>query len=86
MGDCGEDFKAFGEYKKQQKEERKNSNLSHMQSCGLIYTADASGSLHFKTRKGKVVFYPSTGRFQHGSGVFRGGALACEIYVREMDG
>lgn len=84
MGDCGEDFKALSAYRKEKKKDRHEDNKSHMIKCGLCYQVDASGSMHFETDKGKVIFYPTTNKYQHKGSVRYGSAKAAEKYIRSL--
>lgn len=84
MGDCGDDFKALSEYHRQKKRDRQTENMQRMQASGLVYSTDTSGSLHIYTDKGKVIFYPTTNKFQHKGKVRYGNAAACEKYVRSL--
>lgn len=84
MGDCAEDFKALKAYHKDKKAARQAENLKALQCSGLSYSTDSSGSIHVQTDKGKVIFYPTTNKYQHRDKVFYGDALAFIKYVYRL--
>lgn len=84
MGDCGEDYSALRELNRERKAQRQDENHKYFSSAGLTYDVDASGSMHFATDKGKVIFYPTTNKYQHKGRVRYGNAAACEKYIRSL--
>nr|ELR5040959.1 hypothetical protein [Providencia stuartii]ELR5082975.1 hypothetical protein [Providencia stuartii] len=73
MGDMGDVFRAMKEHVKERKEERLRNNTEQLKYIDIPYTRDSSGTIHFQTKKGKVLFYPSTNKYQHKRSVKRGG-------------
>ncbi|STE53360.1 Uncharacterised protein [Edwardsiella hoshinae] len=65
MGDCGEDYSAIRERNKKNKNDRLQQNKDLINSSGIKYKVDSSGSMHFETPNGKVIFYPTTNKIQH---------------------
>jgi hypothetical protein len=84
MGDCGEDYSAHKQLAIERKKANLEKNKAHMISCGLSYSVDSSGSMHFETDKGKVIFYPTTNKYQHRGRVMYGPAARCEKYIRSL--
>ncbi|ELM3660008.1 hypothetical protein ACONGJ_003617 [Edwardsiella piscicida] len=84
MGDCGEDFKALREYNKQKKDDRLQKNNSLINSSGIKYKVDSSGSMHFETPNGKVIFYPTTNKIQHKQRIMFGGARKAIDYINKQ--
>lgn len=84
MGDCGEDYSAHKQLAIERKQANLEKNKAHMSNCDLVYSVDSSGSMHFETDKGKVIFYPTTNKFQHRNRVMYGGAAKCEKYIRSL--
>lgn len=84
MGDCGEDYSAQRELNRQRKMQRQEENCKYLSTSGLVYDTDASGSMHFATDKGKVIFYPTTNKFQHKGKVRYGNAACCAKYIHSL--
>ncbi len=84
MGDCGDDFNALKEYHRQRKRDIYEQNASYMETSGLQFTTDQSGSLRFNTPKGTVMFYPSTNKFMFRGMVKRGNAKAAASFIRSL--
>ncbi|WP_272534583.1 hypothetical protein [Providencia sp. PROV212] len=75
MGDVGDDFRAYKEMVKERKLERLKNNTGQLKDIDIPYTRDFNGTIHFQTKKGKVLFYPSTNKYQHKRSVKRGGLI-----------
>ncbi|MDH2379208.1 hypothetical protein [Providencia rettgeri] len=75
MGDVGDDFRAYKEMVKERKAARLKNNTEQLKGIDIPYTRDLNGTIHFQTKKGKVLFYPSTNKYQHKRGVKRGGLI-----------
>ncbi|MEY0588719.1 hypothetical protein AB7V80_04865 [Providencia manganoxydans] len=73
MGDVGDDFRAYKEMVKERKLERLKNNTEQLKDIDIPYTRDFNGTIHFKTKKGQVLFYPTTNKYQHKRSVKRGG-------------
>lgn len=82
MSDCGDDYNALKEYHRQRKRDIYEQNAAYMESSGLQFSKDQSGSLRFNTPQGTVMYYPSTNKYMHRGKVMRGNVRAAEKYIR----
>lgn len=70
MGDMGDDFRAFREYKKEQKNLRHQKNLDLLAKSGFDYQSKDMFDTHFHVMltSGEVVsFWPSSGAWRRHS-------------------
>ncbi|MBI6550699.1 hypothetical protein [Xenorhabdus lircayensis] len=65
MGDVGDDFRMWREELKRRKDERRSVNKEKLRQIDISYSIGNSGTIHFKTPQGKVLFYPSVNKYQH---------------------
>lgn len=70
MGDV---FRAMKEQVKERKAARLKNNTEQLKDIDIPYTRDFNGTIHFQTKKGKVLFYPTTNKYQHKRSIKRGG-------------
>ncbi|QPR26798.1 hypothetical protein I6G97_09925 [Edwardsiella hoshinae] len=84
MGDCGEDYSAIRERNKKNKNDRLQQNKDLINSSGIKYKVDSSGSMHFETPNGKVIFYPTTNKIQHKQRIMFGGAKKAIDYINKQ--
>lgn len=75
MGDVGDDFRAYKEMVKERKLERLKNNTEKLKEIDIPHTIDSSGTIHFLTKKGKVLFYSTTNKYQYKRNVKRDGLL-----------
>ncbi|EJD6508518.1 hypothetical protein M0I01_RS13025 [Providencia rettgeri] len=73
MGDMGDVFRAMKEQVKERKAARLKNNTEQLKDIDIPYTRDFNGTIHFQTKKGKVLFYPTTNKYQHKRSIKRGG-------------
>lgn len=72
MGDMGDIFRAMREDTKERKQQRLKENKGKLSGIDIPFTKDGSGTIHFSTPAGKVLFYPTTNKIQHKKKVTRG--------------
>ncbi|EMM5120504.1 hypothetical protein ACSPNK_004280 [Providencia stuartii] len=81
MGDVGDDFRAYKEMVKERKLERLKNNTEQLKDIDIPYTRDSNGSIHFQTKKGKVLFYPTTKRNVKRGGLTKAVELAKSLGI-----
>ncbi|HIC2887048.1 TPA: hypothetical protein ACW0T4_003733 [Morganella morganii] len=72
MGDMGDIFRAMREDAKERKQQRLKENTGKLSGIDIPFIQDGSGTIHFSTPVGKVLFYPTTNKIQHKQKVTRG--------------
>lgn len=72
MGDIDDIFRAMREDAKERKQQRLKENTGKLSGIDISFTQDGSGTIHFSTPVGKVLFYPTTNKIQHKKKVMRG--------------
>ena len=85
MGDTGEAFREWNEFKKQEKRERYDKNMVIVKRCEFEYRVDQNGTVLFKTENGTVCFYPSTNTFMLKNKVRYGDANSVLGFIRNMN-
>ena len=85
MGDTGEAFREWNEFKKQEKRKRYDENMVIVKRCEFEYRVDQNGTVLFKTENGTVCFYPSTNKFMLKNKVRYGDANRVLGFIRNMN-
>ena len=82
MGDMGEAFREWNEFKKQEKQKRYDENMAIVKQCEFKYRVDQNGTVLFKTENGTVCFYPSTNKFLLKNRIYYGNAKNVLGFIR----
>lgn len=64
MGDMVEGFKVLREQLRAEKRNRAEVNRRIIEASGLPHRVDSSGSVIFTVQGGKLMYYPSTNKYQ----------------------
>ncbi|PHM70376.1 hypothetical protein [Xenorhabdus sp. KJ12.1] len=84
MGDVGDDYRVWREELKRRKEERHSINRDKYSSIDIPYTIDNNGTVRFNTPKGKVLFYPTTNKYQYKQIVKRGSLESAINFAKSL--
>lgn len=72
MSDMADDFRALKAHNKEQRQGRAEVNIEQLKALGIPAHEQSQNVYRVDTERGAVMYYPTTGKWQHRGAVERG--------------
>ena len=81
MGDMREDFDALKEHLEEEKQVRAKVNLAALKALNIVATEQSKNVFRIATKAGLVMFYPTSGKWQHRGRTYHGGPANLKAWL-----